>query len=448
MRRSNDWTTDARGWWTGGEDFNCLTNAVKHGLITEEELDPAVRRELAARFRVGLFDPPQMVPFSKISLADNDTPEHRELALKVARESIVLLKNDGVLPLDRSRIKRIAVIGPNAAATNMLLGNYHGNASHPVTILEGIKSVAGKSIDVVYKHAVPLAMRDDGQNAATPEGVAQAIGAASSADVVIYVGGIDSSLEKEQDNNVKVTFEGFNRGDRTRIELPSVQTDLLKQLAETGKPVIFVNCSGSAMAIPWEAKNLPAILQAWYPGEEGGQAVAEVLFGETNPSGRLPVSFYNSTDELPWFDDYSMNNRTYRYFRGKPGFAFGRGLSYSKFDYGELHLDAKEYGPEGTIKVSFTVRNSGTRDGGEVAQIYFRHVHSAVPQPKLALCGFARVDIPADVTAHLTVNLPVQRFRFWDATRHRYAIEPGRYELLVGKASDEIVLRSEVRIKD
>jgi beta-glucosidase len=448
MRRGNDWTTDARGWWTGGEDFNCLTNAFRQGLITEKELDPAVSRELAARFRVGLFDPPEMVPFSKISLADNDTPEHRELALKVARESIVLLKNEGVLPLDRSKIKRIAVIGPNAASTNMLLGNYHGTASHPVTILDGIRDAAGKTIDVVYKHAVPMALRDDSQNAATPEGLAQAIGAADSADVVIYVGGIDSSLEKEEDNNVKVTFDGFNRGDRTRIELPSVQTDLLKQLAASGKPVIFVNCSGSAMAMPWETKNLPAILQAWYPGEEGGRAVAEVLFGDVNPSGRLPVTFYNSTEELPWFEDYSMNNRTYRYFRGKSEFAFGHGLSYSKFDYGDLHLDAKEYGAQDTIKVSFTLRNSGPRDGGDVAQIYFRHVHSAVPQPRLALCGFARVEIPADVTAHLTVNLPVQRFRSWYATSHHYVVEPGRYELLVGRASDDIVLRSEVKIKE
>ena len=184
--------------------------------------------------------------------------------------------------------------------------------------------------------------------------------------------------------NRRIDFQGFSGGDRTQIELPSPQEDLLKALHATGKPVIFVICSGSPMAVPWEAKNLPAIVQAWYPGEQGGQAVAEVLFGDVNPAGRSPITFYASTADLPPFDDYSMTNRTYRYFNGKPLFAFGHGLSYTKFRYSKMRLGSGKL--SGGIDLSFVLKNTGQRDGDEVAEVYFRHVKSAVPQPRLALC--------------------------------------------------------------
>ena len=218
-------------------------------------------------------------------------------------------------------------------------GNYTGRSSHSVTILEGIKQIAGTDVAVTSAEGTPLALKNDKSNAPTPEMTAQAVDAAKRADVVVFVGGLDATLEKEEG---KAPFEGFDDGDRTRIELPSPQEDLLKALAATGKPVIFVNCSGSALAMPWEAEHLPAIVQAWYPGEEGGTAVAQVLFGDVNPAARLPVTFYASTDDLPPFDDYSMANRTYRYFTGKPLYAFGHGLSYTKFDYGEAKLDASK----------------------------------------------------------------------------------------------------------
>ena len=424
--------------WTLTGDYEALGRMLQKNLLSEQQIDIALSRTLAARFRIGLFDPPAMVPWSKLTLADNDTPEHRALALKVAEESIVLLKNNGVLPLDRAKIKRIAVIGPNADSTNMLLGNYQGRVSRAVSVLEGIKQAAGSDVEVSYVRGCPLALRNNNANAPTPESTAKAVAAGAAADVVIFVGGIDSSLEREESN---VPFQGFKGGDRTRIELPPPQEDLLKALYATGKPVVFVNCSGSAMAVTWEAEKLPAMVQAWYPGEEGGRAVAEVLFGEVNPAARLPVTFYRSTADLPPFEDYSMSNRTYRYFRGKPLFAFGHGLSYTRYKYAKATLNAKSYSNDDTLKLSFTVKNAGKRDGDEVAQVYFRHVGSSEPQPKQALCGFARLHLAKGENASATVEIPTVKLRYWNTANKQYEVEPGKYELLVGAASDDIRLR-------
>jgi beta-glucosidase len=217
-------------------------------------------------------------------------------------------------------------------------------------------------------------------------------------------------------------------------------------LRATGKPVVFVNCSGSAVAMPWAAKHLPAIVQAWYPGEAGGRAVAEVLFGDTNPAGRLPITFYRSTDDLPAFEDYSMSNRTYRYFSGQPLFAFGHGLSYTRFDYRNAKLDRANVSANSTLKLTFNLANTGLRDGDEVAQVYFRHVKSASSQAKLALCGFERIHVPKGKTTKVTMKIPAERFRYWDTARKQYVVEPGRYELLVGAASDDIRFRLPLKV--
>jgi beta-glucosidase len=275
------------------------------------------------------------------------------------------------------------------------------------------------------------------------EMLTKAIEAADSADVVVYVGGISPQLEGEE---MPVHYDGFSGGDRTRIELPPVQTDLLKALQTTGKPVAFVNCSGSAIAMPWAAENLPAILQAWYPGGQGGRAVAEVLFGDANPAGRLPVTFYRSTDDLPPFEDYSMSNRTYRYFNGQPLFAFGRGFSYTRFDYRNGALATTNATANSTLKLTFQIANTGSRDGDEVAQVYFRHIKSALPQAKLALCAFARVHIPKGKTAQVAMEIPVECFRYWDTLKKQYTVEPGGYELMLGAASDDIRLRLPVSV--
>jgi beta-glucosidase len=406
-------------------------------LITEREIDAALYHTLWTRFRLGLFDPAEKVPYSKYSIKDNDTPEHRQVALEIARQSLVLLKNDGILPLDRYKIKRIAVIGPNGNSKSMLHGNYHGSASHPVSILDGIKQSAGTNIEVSFALGSPITTNKataawSGQDNTTtrplPELNAEAISNATNADLIIYVGGITPAQEGEM-------------FDRDSIELPEAQERLVQALHATGKLVVMVNCSGSAIALSWEDEHLPAILQAWYPGEEGGRAVGEVLFGDVNPSGHLPVTFYRATSDLPSITDYSMTNRTYRYFRGKPLYAFGHGLSYTKFDFNSGKLDSNKIVPNGTVKVKFTVKNTGKRDGDEVAQIYFRHVKSAVIKPQLALCGFTRVHLGHGESNKATIEIPANRLRCWDTQKKQYVVEPGDYEILIGAASDDIRLK-------
>jgi beta-glucosidase len=427
-----------------GGEYNALAKAVEAGLVPEGEIDQALSYVLKTRFRLGLFDRQEKVLYSKIPISQNDTAEHEQLALRAARESIVLLKNDGVLPLNRQKLKRIAVIGANADDVPLLFGNYNGTNPRPVTVLAGVRAVAGRNVDIVYERGCPLVVKKDDLEKISAESFPRSIEAAKNSDVVIYIGGINASLEGEEGDGA--TEEGFRAGDRTRIELPIIQDELLKALHATGKPVIFVNCSGSAVAFPWEAENLPAIVQAWYPGEQGGRAVADILFGEANPGGRLPVTFYQSTADLPDFSDYSMSNRTYRYFSGKPLFAFGHGLSYTRFDYNQAKLKEAKLKADSSVKLSFSIKNSGEREGDEVAQVYFRHVNSAVPQPKLALCGFTRLHLDKGEKTGVTMDIPAKRFRFWDEKKKQYTVEPGDYELLIGSASDDIRCRLPFKI--
>jgi len=425
-----------------GGDYNALVRAVQKGLVTEKDIDQALYHTLWTRFRLGMFEPADKAPYSKYTIKDNDTPEHRQVALEIARQSLVLLKNDGILPLDRSKLKRIAVIGPNGKSTSMLHGNYHGSASHPVSILEGIRQLAGANIEVTFALGSPVTSKpgqaawsaqDNTTKRPVAELSAEALANATNADLIIYVGGITPAQEGEM-------------FDRDAIELPEVQEQLVQALHATGKPMVMVNCSGSAIALPWEDEHLPAILQAWYPGEEGGRAVGEVLFGEINPSGHLPVTFYRGTSDLPAFTDYSMTNRTYRYFGGKPLYAFGHGLSYTTFDYKSGKLDSKTVAPHGTVKVSFTVKNTGKRDGDDVVQVYYRHVNSKASQPKQSLCGFSRVRVKSGKSTKVTIEVPAKRLRYWDAEKKQYVVEPGDYEFLIGAASDDIRLKLPMNI--
>ena len=420
-----------------GGDYAALVRAVQQNLVTEKEIDEALYHTLWTRFRLGVFDPVDKVPYAKYTIKDNDTPEHGKIALALARQSLVLLKNDGLLPLNRSKLKKIAVIGPNGNSRSMLEGNYHGKASHSVSILTAIQEIAGTGIEVTFAEGAPNTTNKataaySGQDNVPRESLAelkdQALTTASNVDLIIYVGGITPAQEGE----------GFDRKD---IEMPEVQETLIRELHAIGKPMVMVNCCGSAMALTWEDEHLPAILQAWYPGQEGGRAVAEVLFGDVNPSGHLPITFYRSTADLPAFTDYSMANRTYRYFSGKPLYAFGHGLSYTKFNYSGGKLDSNKIAQDGTVKVTFTVKNSGGRDGDDVAQVYYRHVNSKVPQPKESLCGFKRVSVQKGKSTQVTVEIPVQRLRYWDVEKKQYVVEAGNYEILVGAASDDIKLK-------
>jgi beta-glucosidase len=414
-----------------GGDYNALVRAVQQGLVTEKEIDQALYHTLWTRFRLGLFDPPELVPFSKYTLLDNELPAHDEVALELARQSIVLLKNNGVLPLDRAKLKQLAVIGPNAASKSMLEGNYHGTPTRSVSILDGIRAVASKDFKVTYAVGSPITTKtaiapwsgqDNTPTRSVAELKAEALEQAAQADVIVYVGGITSAQEGE-------SF------DREAIELPPEQEDLLRALHATGKPVVMVNCSGSAMALTWQDENLAAIVQAWYPGQSGGRAVAEILFGLVNPSGHLPVTFYRATADLPDFEDYSMKNRTYRYFTGKPLYAFGHGLSYTTFDYANLRVTPAA---AGALTVMLDVTNTGARDGDDVVQLYATPPAASQPQELRALCGFTRVHLQAGEKRSVTITVPAVALRRWSVEKKDYEIPAGEWTLGAGASSADI----------
>jgi len=412
-----------------GNNFKPLPKAVAKRLITEAQIDVALKRVLEARFLLGMFDPPERVPFTSISASKIDCPEHQDMALHAAEESIVLLKNDRFLPLDKSKLKRIAVIGPNAENIPMLHASYCGSASHPVSLLAGIKAAAADA-EVIYEKGVPLAQLKGAPDVAgTPE-FQKAVEIARMVDLVIYVGGISGN-----DGAGGMEGEGSSR---TMIELPPCQTTMLKALHETKTPVVFVNCSGSAIAMPWEVDHLPAIVQAWYPGQAGGTAVANILFGAVNPAGRLPVTFYRATGDMPPFNEISMANRTYRYFTGKPLFPFGHGLSYTTFTYGKIKRNQETVKANDTLSLSIPVTNTGVRDGDEVVQVYYRPLDRQGSKLIKALCGFKRVPIAAGKTVNVTMEIPASRFRCWDDTKKDYVVPTGKYEIEAGASSADI----------
>ena len=419
-----------------GSQYYALTRAVKKGLLTEQDIDRALRHIFTCRFGLGMFDPPELVPYSQITMAEVDSPAHAALALKAAEESIVLLKNSGLLPLDRARIKRLAVVGANADSVRVLLGNYNGTPSHPVTVLLGLKDVAGPGIEVTYSRGGPLALHPGETYGPEAPDFQAAVQAARAADVVVYVGGISPQLEGEE---MRVDYVGFQGGDRTAIELPAPQLALLQALAATGRPVVLVNCSGSAIALPWAAENLPAIVQAWYPGQAGGTAVARVLFGDSDPGGRLPVTFYRATTDLPPFQSYAMANRTYRFFTGQPLFAFGHGLSYANFRYGAVTVSSADVATTHRITVVVEVANTGSRDGDEVVQVYYQRPGNPDPAlPQLQLCAFRRVSVPPGGEVPVELTIPVAALRHWNPLTQTYVVDAGAYELQVGAASDDI----------
>lgn len=378
----------------GRVTYQSLASAVKDGKLTEQQLDISVKRLFTIRFRLGMFDPPEMVKYARIPVSVLESPEHQAQALEMARQSIVLLRNqDHVLPLSKN-LKKIAVLGPNADNAISILGNYNGRPSQTITALQGIKEKLGVG-KVIYAPGTDYTAPD------TTTSVDAIIDKVKDADAIIFVGGISPQLEGEE---MRVSKPGFSGGDRTSIALPDVQTQFLKKLAATGKPVVLVMMTGSALAIPWEAEHIPAILNAWYGGQAAGTAIADVLFGDYNPAGRLPVTFYRSDKDLPAFDDYSMNNRTYRYFKGKPLYGFGYGLSYSSFAYDQLTIPATVSTGNGAM-VSVRVTNASARDGEEVTELYLSHLKTKGRAPIRALKGFTRTYLKAGESKTLSFNL-------------------------------------------
>lgn len=554
-----------------GDSYKALTEALKAGKIQEEQLDQSLRRLLKGRFELGMFDPDERVPFSKIPYSVVESPEHVEQALNMARKSIVLLKNqNNLLPLSKG-IKKIAVVGPNAADSTMLWANYNGFPTHTTTILEGIREKVPNA-EVIYElgcnHAADYVMTDLGDHisSAAGQGFAseffnntafegepvykglarelhyttggntqfapnvnltdftarftgefispidgtielelsgndgirlyvadekvvdvwgneygasktyllkarkgekypirieymQRIGSADlnfsigvrtpvdcaataqrakEADVIVFVGGISPRLEGEE---MPVNVEGFRKGDRTDIELPKVQKEMIKALVATGKPVVYVVCTGSALALNWENDHVGAIVNAWYGGQEGGTAVADVLFGDYNPSGRLPVTFYKSVTQIPDFEDYSMKGRTYRFMTEKPLYPFGYGLSYTTFEYGDAQLSKKEIKPDEEVILTLEIANKGQRDGDEVAQVYVKNPND--PEgPIKALKAFKRVHVKSGEKQVVEIHLPAKAFQSFDDKTQTMEVRPGQYELLYGGSSDDRQLKS------
>ena len=554
-----------------GTDIECgysvyrtLVDAVKTGLIKESQLDVSLKRLFTIRYRLGMFDPVSMVKYAQTPFSVLESAPHKAHALKMAQQSIVLLKNEkNTLPLSK-KIKKIVVLGPNADNSIAILGNYNGTPSEIVTILKGIQNKVGNSVEVVYEKAInftndtslvyadvsdqylyegkkgfkaeyysnkelqgePAAVQteagvdhfwqegqqvlgnirannfsaryttnftastdgtilfeveaDDGYklfidekevlNAWTRnrwgarnyrlktekgksyklvleywqgEGKANVklktgnleqlnyaalLKKVSDADAIVYAGGISPQLEGEE---MHVDFPGFNGGDRTTIALPTIQTELMKKLHATGKPVVFVMLTGSAIATPWESENIPAIVNAWYGGQSAGTAVADVLFGDYNPAGRLPVTFYKSDNDLPGFLDYSMEGRTYRYFKGEALYPFGHGLSYSNFTYSGLKLPTT-IAAKKPVTVTVTVKNTGKRDGEEVVQLYVSHQQTKSKAPLRALKGFKRIALKAGESKTISFKLTPEELSLVNETTGKYFQPKGKVQISVG----------------
>jgi beta-glucosidase len=406
----------------GNRTYKTLVAAVKDGKLPEKQLDISVKRLFTIRFRLGMFDPIENVKYAQIPLSVLESPEHKAHALKMAQQSIVLLKNENhILPLSKS-LKRIAVIGPNADNATSILGNYNGNPSQLVTALAGIKAKLGGKAEVTYEQGTDYT----DMPGVTPDNDA-VVQRAKDADAIIFVGGISPRLEGEE---MKVNRPGFSGGDRTSILLPQAQTNLLKALKATGKPVVFVMMTGSAIATPWESENLPAIVNAWYGGQSAGTAIADVLFGDYNPAGRLPVTVYKSDNDLPKFEDYAMSNRTYRYFKGSPLYGFGYGLSYTTFKYDDLAVPANVSSGKKMI-VSVRITNTGKMDGEEVAELYLSHLNAKIKAPIRALKGFERMFLKAGESKIVKFELSSEHLSLTDNTGHLKELT-GKVKISVG----------------
>ncbi len=406
-------------------DYGQLGEAVKQGLLTEADLDRAVKRLFMARFRLGMFDADEHVAYAQIPFRVVDSPEHRELALEAARQSLVLLKNqDQQLPLDRTKLKSIAVIGPNADETLVLSGNYMGTPAEPVSVLAGMRALVSPEIQVNHARGCELIGYDQ-------DGFAEAIQAAQKSDVAVVVLGLSQLLEGEHDMEEGLTNGMRSQGDRKNIDLPIVQEQLLEALHATGTPIILVLINGSALAVNWAEAHVPAILEAWYPGQAGGTAIAEAIFGLTNPGGRLPVTFYQSISDLPPIDDYAMQNRTYRYFTGQPLYAFGFGLSYTTFTYRNLQITPTDVKSGETVAVQVEVENSGQRLGDEVVQLYVQDVEASLPVPQLQLQGFTRVRLVPGEKQTIRFTLTPEQLSFADEAG-TWILEPGNFKVWVG----------------
>lgn len=425
-----------------GETYHHLLNAVKLGLISETEIDIAVSRVLLTRFKLGMFDPPESVPYTSILFEKNDCPEHKDVALQTARKSIVLLKNkNNLLPLSKT-LKSIAVIGPNANDRDVLLGNYNGIPSQYVTPLDGIRKKISKDTRIFYAPGCPLNEKTErGHIGRFTRGFAEAVACAKRSNVAIIFLGLSSSYEGEEGD----AAESDMGGDRTHINLPGKQQELLEAIYSAGKPVVLVLLNGSAVSINWSEKNIPAIVEAWYPGQAGGDAIADVLFGDFNPAGRLPITFPKSLEQLPPFDDYNMNGekgRTYKYMKEEPLYPFGFGLSYTSFEYSNISLSSKTIKENESLKISVDVKNIGRIAGDEVVQVYLTYPPQIKNAPLRQLKGFRRIALLPNELKKVSFVLNTEHLCLINEDGEP-KLERGEYKIFIGgsqpdKRSEEL----------
>ncbi|MFX0141088.1 MAG: glycoside hydrolase family 3 C-terminal domain-containing protein, partial [Candidatus Hodarchaeota archaeon] len=386
---------------------------------TEDVVDKSLKRLFTARFLLGMFDPPEMVTYAQIPYEVNDSEEHRALATQAARESIVLLKNEGdFLPLDKN-IKSIAIVGPSADGLDVLVGNYHGDPSKFTTFLQGIKNKVETNTEVYYAKGCDLFDKNT-------DGFSEAIEIAKESDVVIMVLGISAQFESEEGAGQRSEA----KGDRVDLNLPGVQEELLKEIHATNKQIILVLTSGSALSVNFANEHVPAILEVWYPGEEGGAALADIIFGDYNPAGRLPVTFYKTIDQVPDFRNYNMEGRTYRYFKGEPLYSFGYGLSYTKFKYSNLQISPEAKTDE-NISVSVDVDNIGEKLGDEVIQLYLSKGSISSEAPIRELQGFERITFKVGDKKTVSFTLKPENLSIFDENGNQI-VKPGKISISIG----------------
>lgn len=413
-----------------GCDLNCgnvyllLMLAYKEGLITEEEISTATERLMATRIRLGMFD--ESCEYNNIPYELNDCKDHNDFSLEVSRKSMVLLKNNGILPLDKSKLKSIAIIGPNSDNQTMLKGNYSGTASRYTTILEGISDAVDENTRVYYSEGCHL-FNDKVENLALPKDrISEAVSMAKRSDVVILCLGLDSTIEGEQGD----TGNSEAAGDKADLSLPGNQQELLEKVIATGVPVVVVLGTGSALEFNGVEDKCAAILNAWYPGSHGGKAVADIIFGQCSPSGKLPVTFYKDTKNLPDFTDYSMENRTYRYMKDESLYPFGYGLTYSTVELSDLRVEDITSDLD-KVKISITVKNTGDYNIEEVVQCYIKDLESEYAVINHSLSGVSRVSLQKGESKVVNINLEKKSFEIVDNNGARY-VDSTKFMLFVG----------------
>lgn len=416
---------------SNGCDLNCgdlfvyVADAVKKGMISEERVDEALVHLFMTRMKLGLFEEKEKTPYDDIPYTVVDSKEMQELNLKAAEKCIVLLKNeDNLLPLNRSAIKTIGIIGPNANNRKALIGNYEGTASRYFTISEGIQEYVGDDVRVLVSEGCHLYQDQISNLSKGKDRDSEVRAICEASDVVIMCLGLDSGLEGEEGDQ----GNQYASGDKPNLDLPGRQQEILEIAYASGKPIVLVVLSGSALAINWADEHIPAIIQGWYPGAQGGRAIARVLFGDKNPEGRMPVTFYKTLEELPAFTDYSMKDRTYRYMKNEALYPFGYGLSYTEFTYTDVSVSSEIVGEEG-ITVKAVLTNTGKRDGAETVQVYVKAGREGTPNAQLK--GIKKVFLHTGESREITVTLPVNAFALYDEQAVN-RVEAGDYTVFVG----------------